>query len=62
MAEFGAEVFEPEGFGEHGPFDVILELVGAPNLADNVNALNLWGRIIVIGIGAGPRASFTWAR
>jgi NADPH:quinone reductase len=55
VAELGAEVFEPEGFGERGPFDVILELVGAPNLAENVNALNLWGRIIVIGIGAGAK-------
>jgi NADPH:quinone reductase len=55
VAEFGAEVFAPEGFGEHGPFDVVLELVGAPNLADNVNALNLWGRIVVIGIGAGAK-------
>ena len=31
--ELGAhEVLDPEGFEEHGPFDVILELVGAPNL------------------------------
>ena len=29
-------MIEPDGFGEHGPYDVILELVGAPNLADNV--------------------------
>jgi putative PIG3 family NAD(P)H quinone oxidoreductase len=55
VAELGAEVIAPEGFGEHGPFDVILELVGAPNLADNVNALALWGRIVVIGIGAGAK-------
>jgi NADPH:quinone reductase len=55
VAELGAEVLEPEGFAEHGPFDVILELVGAPNLADNVNALALWGRIVVIGIGAGAK-------
>src|SRR5213596_1167812 len=31
VAELGAEVIPPEGFEEHGPFDVILELVGAPN-------------------------------
>ena len=55
VAEFGAEVIEPEGFGEHGPFDVVLELVGAPNLAENVNALSIGGRIIVIGIGAGAK-------
>ncbi len=55
VAAFGAEVIAPEGFGEHGPFDVILELVGAPNLADNVNALATLGRIVVIGIGAGAK-------
>jgi NADPH:quinone reductase-like Zn-dependent oxidoreductase len=55
VAELGATVVDPEGFAEHGPFDVILELVGAPNLADNVNALALWGRIVVIGIGAGAK-------
>ena len=30
------DVIDPEGFEEHGPFDVVLELVGAPNLAANV--------------------------
>jgi len=56
VAEFGASVIAPEGFEEHGPFDVILELVGAPNLQGNLQALNLWGRIMVIGIGAGAKA------
>ncbi len=56
VADLGAEVIEHDGFGEHGPFDVILELVGAPNLADDIAALNLWGRIVVIGIGAGATA------
>jgi NADPH:quinone reductase len=53
VAAFGAEVIAPEGFGERGPFDVIVELVGAPNLPDNVAALSIGGRIVVIGIGAG---------
>jgi NADPH:quinone reductase len=56
VAELGAEVTAPEGFAEHGPFDVILELVGAPNLPDNVNALGTGGRITIIGIGAGAKA------
>jgi NADPH:quinone reductase-like Zn-dependent oxidoreductase len=55
VAELGAEVIAPEGFAEHGPFDVILELVGAPNLSDNLDALNMQGRIAVIGIGAGAK-------
>src|SRR5579884_4073436 len=53
VADLGAEVIDPQGFGEHGPFDVILELVGAPSLPENVNSLALRGRIVVIGIGAG---------
>jgi putative PIG3 family NAD(P)H quinone oxidoreductase len=56
VAAFGAEVIAPEGFVEHGPFDVILELVGAPNLADDLAALDLQGRITVIGIAAGAKA------
>ncbi|MGN6872482.1 MAG: NAD(P)H-quinone oxidoreductase [Solirubrobacteraceae bacterium] len=56
VAELGASVIAPEGFEEHGPFDVILELVGAPNFPENLQALNLWGRIMVIGIGAGAKA------
>jgi putative PIG3 family NAD(P)H quinone oxidoreductase len=46
---------EPEGFEEHGPFDVILELVGAPNFPANLMALAERGRICVIGIGAGAK-------
>jgi NADPH:quinone reductase len=50
------EVLDPEGFEEHGPFDVVLELVGAPNLPNDVKALATLGRIVVIGIGAGAKA------
>jgi NADPH:quinone reductase-like Zn-dependent oxidoreductase len=56
VAAFGAEVIAPADFAAHGPFDVILELVGAPNLAENVVALATQGRISVIGIGAGAKA------
>jgi putative PIG3 family NAD(P)H quinone oxidoreductase len=56
VAQLGATVIEPEGFADHGPFDVILELVGAPNLAGNLLALAVGGRITVIGIGAGAKA------
>jgi NADPH:quinone reductase len=55
VGELGANAIAPEGFGDHGPFDVVLELVGAPNLADNVNALAVGGRIAVIGIGGGAK-------
>jgi putative PIG3 family NAD(P)H quinone oxidoreductase len=53
VADLGATVIDPEGFGEQGPYDVVLELVGAPNLPDNVASINTGGRIAVIGIGGG---------
>jgi len=56
VAALGAEAVAPEGFAEHGPFDVVLELVGAPNLPDNLDALANDGRIAVIGVGAGFKA------
>ena len=57
VAELGAdEVIEPDGFEEHGPFDVVLELVGAPNLPGDLKALATNGRIVVIGVGAGAKA------
>jgi NADPH2:quinone reductase len=55
VEKLGAEVIAPEGFEEHGPFDVVLELVGAPNLSGNLQALATGGRIVVIGVGAGPK-------
>jgi putative PIG3 family NAD(P)H quinone oxidoreductase len=62
VAQLGAdEVIEPVGFEEHGPFDVVLELVGAPNLAGNVKALNTLGRIAVIGIAGGAKAELNLA-
>ena len=56
VEKLGARAIDPEDFGEHGPFDVVLELVGAPNLAANLGALATGGRIVVIGIGAGAKA------
>jgi len=56
VGALGAEVIEPEGFADQGPFDLILELVGGPNLADDVKALGTGGRIVVIGVGGGPKA------
>ncbi|MFZ0385202.1 MAG: NAD(P)H-quinone oxidoreductase [Solirubrobacteraceae bacterium] len=53
VAQLGATVIEPEGFTEHGPFDLILELVGATNLADNVKSIDFNGRISIIGTSAG---------
>jgi len=52
----GATVVPPDDFGDAGPFDVILELVGAPNMPANLAALATGGRIAVIGVGAGAKA------
>lgn len=57
VEELGADrAIDPEGFEEHGPFDVVLELVGAPNIAANLKALETGGRIVVIGVGGGFKA------
>ncbi len=56
VVELGAEAIAPEGFAEYGPFDVILELVGAPNMPENLNALATGGRIAVIGVSAGAKS------
>jgi NADPH2:quinone reductase len=59
VAQLGAhEVVEPDGYAGLGPFDVVLELVGAPNLPGDLDALASEGRIVVIGIGGGAKAEF----
>ena len=56
IAALDVNALEPDGFEEAGPFDVILELVGGPNLGGNLQALAMRGRIVVIGISAGAKA------
>ncbi len=56
VAAFGADVIACDGFAEHGPFDVVLELVGAPNMPENLEALATGGRVTVIGVGAGAKS------
>jgi putative PIG3 family NAD(P)H quinone oxidoreductase len=55
VGELGAHAIAPEEFEEHGPYDVILELVGAPNLDGNLRSIGTLGRIVIIGIGAGAK-------
>lgn len=54
VAALGAhDVVAPEEFTAYGPFDVVLELIGAVNMSGNLDALATGGRIVVIGVGAG---------
>ncbi len=63
VEELGANrAVAPDEAFEHGPFDVILELVGAPNLAPDVKALAAWGTIVVIGVSAGIDAELDLRR
>src|ERR671914_566749 len=55
ITALGVNAIAPDGFADAGPFDVILELVGAPNWPANLDALALRGRIVVIGVGAGAQ-------
>lgn len=60
VAALGADVVGPdelvEAAEERGGADVVLELVGAPNLGRDLDALALKGRIVIVGTGAGDEA------
>ena len=60
LAALGGEPVAPEDVvatvQEAGGADVVLELVGAPNLAPDLDALAPKGRIVVVGTGAGAQA------
>jgi putative PIG3 family NAD(P)H quinone oxidoreductase len=55
VGALGVNAIPPDGFEDEGPFDVILELVGAPNLPGDLKALAECGRICIIGVGAGAK-------
>ncbi|RSS43424.1 NAD(P)H-quinone oxidoreductase [Streptomyces sp. WAC08241] len=55
--ELGADVaidHRAEDFTEHGPYDVILDVVGGDYLERNVRSLAADGRLVVIGLQNGP--------
>lgn len=63
LAAFDAQIVGPADFvermGSEGGADVILELVGSPNLPGDLEALATKGRIVVVGTGAGTEAALS---
>ena len=64
VREFGGEPITDEGFADSvlaatdgRGVDVILELVGAPHFPDNLRAVAMLGRIVVVGLGAGAEVT-----
>lgn len=58
VAALGATVtvVAPDKAAGTGPYDVVLELVGAPNLALDLAELAVGARVAVIGVGGGSRS------
>ena len=56
VAALGAHhVIAPGDEEAQAPYDVVLELVGAPSLSSVLPHLAPWGRVVVIGVGGGGR-------
>ena len=56
VAGLGAsQVVAPEEVEAAGPYDVVLELVGAASLPTALKALAMRARVVVIGVGSGAR-------
>jgi putative PIG3 family NAD(P)H quinone oxidoreductase len=56
--ELGADVtinYREEDFAEAGPYDVILDIIGAKYLERNVRSLGVHGRLVVIGLQGGTK-------
>jgi NADPH:quinone reductase len=53
VQSLGAQAIDPGETLAHGPYDMILELVGATNLATNMASLARGGRIALIGVSGG---------
>ncbi|MEU7044785.1 NAD(P)H-quinone oxidoreductase [Streptomyces varsoviensis] len=62
--ELGADVtvdYRTRDFAEHGPYDVILDVVGGQYLERNIRALATDGRLVVIGLQDGLEGNLNLA-
>jgi len=48
-------VLAPGDEAANAPYDVVLELVGAPSLTSVLPHVATWGRVVVIGVGGGGK-------
>lgn len=59
VRELGADLtidFRTEDFTDHGPYDVILDVIGGGYLERNVRSLAVDGRLVIIGLQDGMEA------
>lgn len=56
LQSLGAEVVcEPSSEESHGPYDVIIELIGGSNIVEHLNMLTSEGVLVLIGVSAGSK-------
>ena len=63
VAGLGAHLaIDPVEVAEHGPYDAVLELVGAASFTGALEALAVGGRVAVIGMGSGSQVQLDLRR
>jgi NADPH:quinone reductase-like Zn-dependent oxidoreductase len=63
VAALGAHAaIDPADIADHGPYDAVIELVGADSFAAALAALAIGGRIAVIGVGSGAQVELDLRR
>ena len=54
--------YKQDDFVAAGGFDIILDMVGAPYLAKNIDALNPFGKLLIIGLIEGSKAELSMGK
>lgn len=54
--------YKKENFVDAGGFDIILDMVGAPYLEKNIDALNQYGKLLIIGLIEGSKAELAMGK